>query len=102
MFLYHGRIPKEKKLQSTVVTDVYTGTDDFVDATDAKEKMRRWVGPDPVFFRTLHSMTLKRGYCRIGQTFRELRATIELHPVARPKPLIIIIPLRTILSKYFA
>lgn len=60
MFLYYGRIPKENKLRRTVenllsqgippadaviaLTDVYTGTQDFVDAADAKAKMRNWVG----------------------------------------------------------
>ncbi len=62
---YQGRIPKEEKLRRTVadllsngtptsdaviaLTDVYTGTRDFVDATDAKTKMRQWVGPENRF-----------------------------------------------------
>jgi hypothetical protein len=58
-----GRIPKETKLKRQVelllkdndfviaLTDVYTGSDsrDFKDATDAKQKMRRWVGREPRF-----------------------------------------------------
>jgi len=60
-----GRIPKEEKLRRTVesllkmgrppadaviaLTDVYTGTDDFRDAADAKNKMRGWVGADSRF-----------------------------------------------------
>src|SRR5215469_428343 len=60
MFPYDGRIPKENKLKRAVekllttgappsdhviaLTDVYTGTHDFVDAADAKAKMRSWVG----------------------------------------------------------
>lgn len=63
-FLYDGRIPKEEKLRRTVenllagsrpadaviaLTDVYTGTQDFLDAADAKAKMLRWVGPNPSF-----------------------------------------------------
>jgi hypothetical protein len=31
------------------LTDVYTGTDDFADATDAKGKIRRWVGKNDRF-----------------------------------------------------
>lgn len=61
---YHGRIPKEARLKRVVenllsgrdaydaviaLTDVYTGTDDFKDAEDAKSKMRSWVGPDSRF-----------------------------------------------------
>jgi hypothetical protein len=59
-FTCDGRIYKEAKLKRTVehllrygkppsdaviaLTDVYTGTDDFADAADAKRKMREWVG----------------------------------------------------------
>lgn len=62
-FPYSGRIPKGDKLKRTVetllrtgsdaviaLTDVYTGTDDFVDAADGKAKMRQWVGPEPRFY----------------------------------------------------
>ena len=59
-----GRIPTGEKLRRTVqnllsgrqpsdaviaLTDVYTGTKDFVDASDAKAKMRNWVGANPSF-----------------------------------------------------
>jgi len=65
MFAYHGRIPKEGKLLKTVenlfsgsnrsdaviaLTDVYTGTNDFNDAADAKRKMNEWVGNHPNFY----------------------------------------------------
>ncbi|NMC44736.1 MAG: DUF4276 family protein [candidate division Zixibacteria bacterium] len=63
---YDGRIPKEDKLKRVVenllggsnpadhviaLTDVYTGTTppDFIDAQDAKDKMRQWVGEEPRF-----------------------------------------------------
>jgi len=57
----HGRIPKGDELKRLVenllrdhdvviaLTDVYTGTKDFTDATDAKAKMRAWVGNNPKF-----------------------------------------------------
>ena len=64
-FPCHGRIYKEDKLRRTVedllqkggvpsdaviaLTDVYTGTNDFVDAADAKQKMRAWVGNNEKF-----------------------------------------------------
>lgn len=60
-----GRVYKGEKLRRTVenllrngrfvsdaviaLTDVYTGTDDFVDAADAKRKMRAWVGNNSNF-----------------------------------------------------
>jgi hypothetical protein len=57
MFPYHGRIPKGDDLRRKIenllggsqpsdaviaLTDVYTGTNDFLDAADAKAKMRNW------------------------------------------------------------
>lgn len=65
-FPYDGRIPKQDKLRRTVeallrngrvpseaviaLTDVYTGTNDFLDAADAKRKMRTWVGENERFY----------------------------------------------------
>jgi len=63
---YDGRIPKGDELKRVVMnllqgrnpadhvialTDVYTGTNppDFIDAQDAKHKMRLWVGEEPRF-----------------------------------------------------
>ena len=65
-FLYHGRIPTGQKLQRVVtnslsgkraadyviaLTDVYTGAQppEFLDAADAKAKMRQWIGSEPRF-----------------------------------------------------
>ena len=61
---YNGRIPKKEKLRRVVenliniagydaviaLTDVYTGTNDFEDAADAKKQMREWVGDNPQFY----------------------------------------------------
>jgi hypothetical protein len=59
---FDGRIPKENKLRRRVeflldthdaviaLTDVYTGTSDFTDASDAKAKMTTWVGGNPNFY----------------------------------------------------
>lgn len=64
-FLFDGRIPKEDKLKRHVerllsgpraadaviaLTDVYTGTNDFADAADAKKKMKDWCGNNPKFY----------------------------------------------------
>lgn len=64
-FMPHkGRIPKGEKLKRVVenslnqdgydaviaLTDVYTGTNDFKDAADAKAKMQEWVGNNPNFY----------------------------------------------------
>jgi hypothetical protein len=57
-----GRIPQKQELRRTVgrllhsndavvaLTDVYTGTRDFTDAEDAKQKMRSWVGVEDRFY----------------------------------------------------
>lgn len=66
MYPYDGRIPKEDNLRRKVeevltigpfpsdaviaLTDVYTGTNDFVTAADAKAKMQKWVGPNGRFY----------------------------------------------------
>ncbi|HXM43620.1 MAG TPA: hypothetical protein VN924_20450 [Bryobacteraceae bacterium] len=39
--LRNGKAPSDAVI---ALTDVYTGTDDFVDAADAKRKMQTWVG----------------------------------------------------------
>jgi hypothetical protein len=62
---YDGRIPKQEKLKRVVdalfrgrdpdadhvvaLTDVYTGSNDFQNAADAKQKMRSWVGRNDRF-----------------------------------------------------
>ncbi|OGW28205.1 MAG: hypothetical protein A3K09_00210 [Nitrospinae bacterium RIFCSPLOWO2_12_FULL_47_7] len=62
----NGRIPTDLKLRRVVenyllatkdpvdaviaLTDVYTGTREFIDAQDAKQKMRQWVGKNPKFY----------------------------------------------------
>ncbi len=65
-FRCDGRVHTGDKLKKTVenllrfgkwrsdavvaLTDVYTGTKDFSDAADAKQKMREWVGHEPKFY----------------------------------------------------
>jgi len=65
MFICNGRVDKGDKLRTKVesllagrnpadaviaLTDVYTGTKDFVDAADAKAKMHKWVGQNGRFY----------------------------------------------------
>jgi hypothetical protein len=44
--LRNGKVPSEAVI---ALTDVYTGANDFVNAADAKRKMRAWVGPEERF-----------------------------------------------------
>ena len=60
---YDGRIPKHERLKKVVenevrsgadaviaLTDVYTGSNDFTDANDAKQKMSDWCNGRPRFY----------------------------------------------------
>lgn len=63
---YDGRIPKGERLRREVerllsdgsraadavvaLTDIYTGSQDFQSAADAKAAMRQWVGDNPRFY----------------------------------------------------
>jgi len=64
MFLYNGRIPIGEALRRVVenllsgqqaadaviaLTDIYTGTNDFQSAADAKAKMSQWAGQNASF-----------------------------------------------------
>ena len=44
--LRNGKVPSEAVI---ALTDVYTGTNDFSDAADAKRKMQAWVGKNDKF-----------------------------------------------------
>ena len=61
--VYAGRIPTGERLKRVVrgllsdgadaviaLTDVYTGTKEYTDATDARKKMRAWVGRERRFY----------------------------------------------------
>jgi hypothetical protein len=62
-YCHDGRIPTQDKLQRVValcladgndaviaLTDVYTGTREFVNAADAKRQMQQWVGSEGRFY----------------------------------------------------
>jgi hypothetical protein len=101
-FPCRGRIYKGEKLRRTVedllrngrspsdaviaLTDVYTGTNDFVDAADAKRKMVAWSGTTADSTRMPHSLILKLGYFHFGATFRRLPATTKARRLVRRKP----------------
>jgi hypothetical protein len=93
--VYDGRIDKEDKLKRQVeklletydavigLTDVYTGTNDFNDASDAKAKMAAWVGGNANFFPhaaqhdMLRSTILKLGCYHSGPPFKLWPDTIK-------------------------
>ena len=101
-FPCHGRIFKGEKLRRTVenllrngshpadaviaLTDVYTGTNDFVDATDAKRKMQIWWGITPSSTRMPLSMISKLGCFRFGAIFKRSPGTTGARRPGPRKP----------------
>ena len=94
---FDGRIPKGAKLQRTVenllagsgpadaviaVTDVYTGTSDFVDAAEAKTKMRSWVGQNSRFHPHAAQHDFEAWLYPIGPKSSKLQATTRRHQAA--------------------
>ncbi|MFN0169619.1 MAG: hypothetical protein ACKV22_24620 [Bryobacteraceae bacterium] len=99
---YDGRIPKQEKLKRVVetllqgqdpdadhviaLTDVFTGSSDFKDASDAKRKMRRWVGPNERFHAHAAQHDFEAGCYRIGVTFNRSPSTIARLPLDLQSP----------------
>lgn len=94
---YDGRIPKEDKLRRTVenllddhdaviaLTDVYTGTRDFVDASDAKAKMAGWVGRNPQFYPHAAQHDFEAWLLPFWPTIQELAKHNRTAPTATPE-----------------
>lgn len=88
---YDGRIPKSDKLRGAVrrllrdskrpanaviaLTDVYTGTNDFVDAADAKTKMHQWVGNELRFYPHAAQHDFEAWLLPYWDTIRQLSGT---------------------------
>lgn len=98
--LYNGRIPKEDKLKRVVenllsgarasdaviaLTDVYTGGDDFVDAADAKRKMRDWVGANPAFHPHAAQYDFEAWLLPYWPTIQRLSKTNQAAPGGNPE-----------------
>lgn len=99
--IYDGRIPTQEKLKRRVeallrgrepdadhviaLTDVYTGSNDFQNAEDAKQKMRRWVGPNDRFHPHVAQQILKLGYSLNRKTAWRLPPALDhsFQPAAR-------------------
>jgi len=98
---YDGRIPKEGKLQRCVanllsagdrpadaviaLTDVYTGTYDFVDAQDAKDKMRQWVGKEPRFHPHAAQHDFEAWLLPYWSKIREITGSNRTQPDGQPE-----------------
>jgi hypothetical protein len=94
---YDGRIPKGDKLRRTVenllsshdaviaLTDVYTGTRDFVDASDAKAKMAAWVGGNRLFYPHAAQHDFEAWLLPFWPTIQELAKHNRTPPSATPE-----------------
>jgi Domain of unknown function (DUF4276) len=92
-----GRIPKDSALRRLVerylgesdavvaLTDVYTGTNDFVDAADAKAKMQQWVGNNPAFFPHAAQYDFEAWLLPYWTTIQQLAKTNQNAPANFPE-----------------
>ena len=98
---YDGRIPKEEKLKRVVeallrgrdpdadhviaLTDVYTGSNDFQNAEDAKQKMRSWVGPNEHFHTHVAQYDFEAWLLPYWPAIQELARHNRTAPAGRPE-----------------
>lgn len=94
---FDGRIPKGDKLKRRVenlldthnaviaLTDVYTGTTDFVDASDAKTKMAAWVGNNPNFYPHAAQYDFESWLLPFWSTIQELAKHNKSAPPGQPE-----------------
>lgn len=94
---YDGRIPKEDKLRRVVenlldthnaviaLTDVYTGTMDFTDASDAKTKMTAWVRNNPDFYPHAAQYDFEAWLLPFWSTIQELAKHNKSAPSGQPE-----------------
>jgi hypothetical protein len=101
-FPYHGHIPEGDRLSRVVthlfqgrnasdhviaLTDVYTGITPpvFIDAQDAKNKMRGWVGQDPRFHPHVAQYDFEAWLLPYWLTIQRLAGHNRLAPPGRPE-----------------
>ncbi len=98
---YDGRIPKQGKLKRVVeallggatpcadhviaLTDVYTGSTDFQDAADAKQKMRSWVGPNNRFHAHVAQHDFEAWLLPYWPAIQELAGHNRAAPAGKPE-----------------
>ncbi len=100
-YKYDGRIPKQEKLKRVVegllqapnpeadhviaLTDVYTGSDDFQNADDAKQKMRNWVGPNERFHPHVAQHDFEAWLLPYWPTIQQLARHNRTAPAGKPE-----------------
>jgi len=96
-FTYDGRIPTGDKLKRIVkrklddsdaviaLTDVYTGTGDFIDGNDAKNKMREWVGHNDRFYPHAAQYEFEAWLLPYWSTIQKLAGHNRTPPPGKPE-----------------
>ena len=95
-----SRVPKEEKLKRLVksllsgsapydaviaLTDVYTDTQDFANAEDAKRKMRGWVGNNPKFYPHAAQHDFEAWLLPYWKTIQEIAKHNKAAPSGKPE-----------------
>jgi hypothetical protein len=95
--VYNGRVDKGDKLRRKVenlldeyeaviaLTDVYTGTKDFLNAADAKAKMSVWVGNNPKFYPHAAQHDFEAWLLPFWSTIQELAKYKKSAPSGHPE-----------------
>jgi hypothetical protein len=111
-----GRIPKGDELSRRVknllrgssaadaviaLTDVYTGSDDFQDASDAKAKMLDWVGEEPRFHPHVALHDFEAWLLPFWPTIQELSGSNHVAPAINPETVNHMNPPARILAEVF-
>lgn len=94
---FDGRIPTGDKLRRRVenlldshdaviaLTDVYTGSSDFIDASDAKAKMITWAGNNPNFYPHAAQYDFEAWLLPFWPTIQELAKHNRSAPSGQPE-----------------
>ena len=95
---YDGRIPKGERLRKVVeneitsgadavlaLTDVYTGTNDFSNALDAKTKMTTWTNNNPKFFPHVALHDFEAWLLPYWDEIKKLSGTSRSAPTGSPE-----------------
>lgn len=111
-----GRIPKGDELRRRVtyllrgnsaadavvaLTDVYTGSGDFADAEDAKNKMRTWVGNEPRFHPHVALHDFEAWLLPFWPAIQELAGTDRSPPANDPETVNHMKPPAQVLAEVF-
>jgi hypothetical protein len=80
--LTNGKSPSDAVI---ALTDVYTGTNDFIDAADARKKMFEWVGQNRKFYPHAAQHDFEAWLLPFWKDIQELAGHNKAAPSSRPE-----------------